>query len=346
MEESHSERCEQNTWFNWRPTSKMQLSGIEHKIFQCIKTKMESLFVPIRNNECQIRTIVLNRHLEKMPLVMVHGMGGGVGMWVLNLDSLAEQRPVYAFDVLGFGRSSRPRFSSDSTEAESQFVDSIEEWREKMHLNRFILLGHSLGSFIATSYAIRHPERVHHLIAVEPWGFPEKPSNASTQHLSYWARAIITMARPFNPFAAVRAAGPWGPGLVKKFRSDLQHRFSKLFEDDTILNYLYHCNAQTPSGESAFRTMTIPFGWAKNPMILRMTDLNKSIPMTLIYGSRSWITSHTGQEVKFLRPDSYVDVQIIQGAGHHVYADRSDDFNELITEVCSFADQDEGQDSE
>jgi len=147
------------------------------------------------------------------------------------------------------------------------------------------------------------------------------------------------MARPFNPLAVIRAAGPWGPGIVKKFRPDLKQRFSPLFEDDTILNYIYHCNAQTPSGESAFRTMSIPFGWAKHPMILRITDLEKSIPITLVYGSRSWIDSSTGQNVKYLRPESYVDVQIIQGAGHHVFADRCEQFNSLINEVCDLVDK-------
>lgn len=334
-----TDRWDGSSWFRWRPTSIMQLSAIEHKIFQCIRSKLESMFVPIRSNECQIRTIIVNRNHPRIPLVMVHGMGGGVGLWTLNIDSLATKRTVYAFDLLGFGRSSRPSFSSDAMDAENQFIDAIEEWRQQMKLDKFILLGHSLGSYLATSYAIRHPDRVHHLIAVEPWGFPEKPVQATNQpKLSYWARAVITMARPFNPLAVIRAAGPWGPGLVKKFRPDLKQRFSPLFDDDTILNYIYHCNAQTPSGESAFRTMSIPFGWAKYPMILRITDLDKSIPITLVYGSRSWIDSSTGQNVKYLRPDSYVDVQVIQGAGHHVFADRCEEFNSLINEVCDLVD--------
>lgn len=75
----------------------------------------------------------------------------------------------------GFGRSSRPGFSSDAQEAERQLVQSVEEWRREMNLDSMIILGHSMGGFLAASYAIRYPDRVKHLILADPWGFPEKP---------------------------------------------------------------------------------------------------------------------------------------------------------------------------
>lgn len=96
---------------------------------------------------------------RKTPLVLLHGFGGGVGLWAMNLDALSQQRTVYALDLLGFGQSSRPHFSTDAQEAETQFVESIEEWREKQGLESVILLGHNLGGYLAAAYSLKYPSR-------------------------------------------------------------------------------------------------------------------------------------------------------------------------------------------
>lgn len=95
----------------------------------------------------------------RTPLVLLHGFGGGVALWAQNLDSLSSSGPVYALDLLGFGRSSRPLFSTDSEEAEEQFVAALEEWREKVGLEEMVLLGHNLGGYLSTAYTLKYPHR-------------------------------------------------------------------------------------------------------------------------------------------------------------------------------------------
>lgn len=64
------------------------------------------------------------------------------------------------------------------------------------------------------------------------------------------------------------------------------------------------------SGEAAFKTLNTSFGWAKNPMIHRLPDLEKDIPVTLVYGSKSWVDNATGYHIKYLRNESYVEVAV------------------------------------
>ncbi|XP_067461129.1 (Lyso)-N-acylphosphatidylethanolamine lipase isoform X2 [Thunnus thynnus] len=332
------------------------LKTTESKILNCIQNDLWARFVTLPNQD-RIWTLTLTNkavrkpvtQAAKTPLVMVHGFGGGVGLWIRNLDALSRSRPVYAFDLLGFGRSSRPSFPSDAEKAEEQFVNSIEQWRQSVGLENMILLGHSLGGYLATSYAIQYPSRVSHLILVDPWGFPERPQpQTQTQEgqsqgpevvkrrpIPRWVKAIAAVVSLFNPLAVIRAAGPWGPGLVNRFRPDFKRKFEDMFDDDTMTQYIYHCNAQTPSGEVGFRAMSESLGWAKRPMLQRVHLLPPSMPLTMLYGAQSWVDSSSGDRVAQIRSQVHTKVLLINEASHHVYADQPDEFNRVVENICS-----------
>lgn len=106
----------------------------------------------------------MNTESKNMPIVMIHGFGAGIAFWVMNLEEISKDRPLYAMDLLGFGRSARPKFSSDSDEIEQQYVDSIERWRNVMNIDKMVLLGHSFGGYLSSAYAMKYPENVEHLI--------------------------------------------------------------------------------------------------------------------------------------------------------------------------------------
>jgi abhydrolase domain-containing protein 4 len=146
--------------------------------------------------------------------------------------------------VLGFGRSSRPAFSSDPVKAEEEFIDSIDEWRKELGIKDMILLGHSFGGFLSSSYALKYPQNVKALILADPWGFSER--NEDLQH-SLFIRIIIKLAQYMSPFSMIRATGPLGLSVFKRVRPDFRNKYLEILGDtDLIYEYIYHSNRQIP----------------------------------------------------------------------------------------------------
>lgn len=117
-------------------------------------------------------------------LVMLHGYGAGLGFFYKNFEPLSRvpHWRLYALDMLGMGRSSRPTFRIHAkdregkvTESENFFIDALEEWRKERKIERMTLLGHSLGGYMAVAYALKYPGRINKLILASPVGIPEDP---------------------------------------------------------------------------------------------------------------------------------------------------------------------------
>ncbi|SCU99953.1 LAMI_0G01926g1_1 [Lachancea mirantina] len=133
-------------------------------------------------------------------MVMVHGYGAALGLFMRNFDELSEVAGIriHAIDMLGYGLSSRPKFPgtgflsslvkrgnvapAEVTQAEDFFVDSIEAWRKKRNLKKFVLVGHSLGGYLSCCYALKYPDKVEKLILVSPVGVETSIYDLTRKH--------------------------------------------------------------------------------------------------------------------------------------------------------------------
>jgi abhydrolase domain-containing protein 5 len=80
------------------------------------------------------------------PLIYFPGYAAASGFIFRNLGQWIGSFSVKAVDFLGTGLSSRPSFRAQSTqEAEDFFIDSFELWRRKRKIEKFTLVGHSMG---------------------------------------------------------------------------------------------------------------------------------------------------------------------------------------------------------
>lgn len=157
------------------------------------------------------------RPLEKIPILMIHGLGGTAVEFQDNYRVLSKDRDVYGIDIPGFGLSTRnTNYATDAGDCEERMVKLLESWREKKGINEMVIVGHSLGGYVAMVYAMKHRKRVRHLVLIEPWGMLSKDESKKLKDKNYhykrnsmaikWA---IALSKPFQlkPFTLLRAAG-------------------------------------------------------------------------------------------------------------------------------------------
>lgn len=103
------------------------------------------------------------------PVILIHGLAASVGDWVdLTPDLVKAGYAVYALDLLGHGKSIKPKDLKEYNI--TRILAHFEDWIDSLGLaGPLILLGHSLGGYIAMEYALRHPERVRGLVLVDPF---------------------------------------------------------------------------------------------------------------------------------------------------------------------------------
>ncbi len=104
---------------------------------------------------------------EGRPIVLVHGIGGYVENWLPCLNALTESYRVYAADLMGMGRTDKPRAASYSISSLAQF---IKDFMSTLEIERAHLAGHSLGGAIVLRFTLMFGQCVDTLALVNSAG--------------------------------------------------------------------------------------------------------------------------------------------------------------------------------
>ncbi|KAE9588352.1 putative 1-acylglycerol-3-phosphate O-acyltransferase [Lupinus albus] len=337
----------------WIPTSTDHIINSEKRLLSLVKTPYVQEQVNIgsgppdsrvrwfrsSSNEPQfINTVTFDSKEDSPTLVMVHGYAASQGFFFRNFDALASRFRVIAIDQLGWGGSSRPDFTCRTTEeTESWFIDSFEEWRKAKNLSNFILLGHSFGGYIASKYALKHPEHVQHLILVGPAGFSSETERI-TKFLETWKGSILNRIweSGFTPLKIIRGLGPLGPDIVRRYTSGRFVKYTTgeiLNESETTLltDYVYHTLAAKPSGELCLKYIFSFGAFARTPLLHSASEWK--VPTTFIYGFQDWMNYEGAQEA---RKHMKVPCEIIRvpQAGHFVFIDNPTSFHSAMFYAC------------
>jgi pimeloyl-ACP methyl ester carboxylesterase len=92
------------------------------------------------------------------PLVLVHGYTGDITDWRYQIPEFSRTQRVLIMDLRGHGRS---EVSKDrSSYAVEQMASDVEALIDHVGLERYHLLGHSMGGAIVQEIALRGPQRL------------------------------------------------------------------------------------------------------------------------------------------------------------------------------------------
>jgi pimeloyl-ACP methyl ester carboxylesterase len=173
-------------------------------------------------------------------LVMVHGLTGNLAVWHLRIvPELTERFRVLTYDLRGHGHSDTP----PSGYTPDDMAEDLLALLDALEIERPLIAGHSYGADIALYHALRHPERVREVIAIESAlpALEQSRRHDGWVGWSYWANALEQAGHPVPPEkrsdmrhmirATIDLPKQWGPlkGLPRNPKPLL-----KLLEETTL----------------------------------------------------------------------------------------------------------------
>lgn len=152
-----------------------------------------------------------------LTVVLIHGIGMGRKVFGDLVLHLQDDALVVAVDLPGYGDAPEP----PRTPTMERMADLVAAYLRHLDRGPVVLLGHSMGTQVATEVAVRHPETVGRLVLVAPT--VDRHHRRALRQLwrlgrDLWGespKVLLLGAREY-----VRA----GPHLRRKMRAMLAHR--------------------------------------------------------------------------------------------------------------------------
>jgi pimeloyl-ACP methyl ester carboxylesterase len=130
---------------------------------------------------------------EGSPVILIHGLAGQWQNWLENVPRISQERRVIAPDLPGHG-ASEPSREEISISCCGRIVHGLAE---QLGIERAVVVGNSMGGFVASEVAIQFPDFVERLMLVSAAGI----SSASVSQAP-----VMTLGRIGHALTAVTAA--------------------------------------------------------------------------------------------------------------------------------------------
>jgi pimeloyl-ACP methyl ester carboxylesterase len=154
------------------------------------------------------------------PVVLIHGYTDNARDWVPLVPYLSKQFHLILVDLRGHGRSSKP----DCCYTLPDFAYDIVLLLDSLGVRKADIVGHSLGSIIAQTFAENWPERTDKVVLISSTGGPP-PGAAPKKPQFDFAAQIRQLKEPLDPDSPFMVAWwdsptPVDPDFIRRQRRD------------------------------------------------------------------------------------------------------------------------------
>jgi pimeloyl-ACP methyl ester carboxylesterase len=225
------------------------------------------------------------------PIVLIHGFGAALDWWDDIAPALSADHRVVRIDLIGHGGTEAPS-SGYSIERQASLVIAV---LDKLGIDRFTIIGHSMGGEVAAAVAEAKPARIERMVLIDSPAESETTFNLQTR-LAFMPLIGELLSRLETQHTVRRAlAQGFAPGFAvpEKFVADFEQ-----------LTYTAFRSAHEES--VAFRE--------RKPVDQRLAALAPVPPLLVIFGSKDALVPPASAKLFDKVPGAKVET--IEGAGH------------------------------
>ncbi|HWZ65055.1 MAG TPA: alpha/beta hydrolase [Steroidobacteraceae bacterium] len=128
------------------------------------------------------------------PVVLIHGYTDNARDWVPLIPYLAKDFRLIVVDLRGHGRSGKP----DCCYTRLDFAYDVKLLLDALGIERAAIVGHSMGSIVAQTFAEFWPERTQRVVLISSSGGPRPGAAPRPPKFDYGA-AIRQLKEPIDP---------------------------------------------------------------------------------------------------------------------------------------------------
>jgi pimeloyl-ACP methyl ester carboxylesterase len=238
------------------------------------------------------------------PMIMLQGIQSHAHSWDVFANALQDEHRILAMDQRGHGDTDWPDPPFYTTDL---FADDVLALAQHLGINRFVLVGLSMGAHVALAFSIKHPEFVEKLVSVDV------PASLSLLYDPKVRERLVNVQREF--------------ASLDEMVEDARDTYP-FASDEMIRHRMEHNAYQLSSGRLTLKySPDAPRRW--NPDDLSEDIARIQCPTLIVRGGDSEVLSiDQAQAMSDAIPNGQLTT--IPGAGHSVPMDKPAEFEAAV----------------